>query len=158
MPPSGGIGTGIDREEQALIAQVLVELLPGDAGLDDAIEVFGVDGEHPVHVPEVDRDAAEGRVDAALEGGPGAEGNDRHATAGADAHDLLHVLGRLRKDDGVGRLGRRSRSSCCRAARAPTREVTSRLPNAAASSASAAAIAAGSGRLPNHLVHGQRSR
>ena len=54
-----GVGAGIDREEQALVAQMLVELLARDAGLDHAVEVLGMDGEHPVHVAEVDRDAAE---------------------------------------------------------------------------------------------------
>ena len=71
----------------------------------DAVEVFRMHRQHPVHVAEVDRDAAERRVDAPFEGCPGAEGNDRHAAAGADAHHLLHVLGGLRIDDGVGRLG-----------------------------------------------------
>jgi FAD/FMN-containing dehydrogenase len=48
--PVVAFGTGtsleghvIDREEQALVAQVLVERLAGDAGLDDAVEVLGMD-------------------------------------------------------------------------------------------------------------------
>ena len=32
--------------------------------------------------------------------------NDGHVMARADADDLLHILGRLRKDDGIGGLGR----------------------------------------------------
>ena len=99
-----GVGAGIDREEQALVAQLLVELLAGDAGLDHAVEVLGMDGEHAVHVAKVDRDAAERRVDLALERGAGAERDHRHAMLGADAHELLHVLLPLRKHDGVGRL------------------------------------------------------
>ena len=39
----GALAAGIDREEQALVAQVLVELLPGHAGLDAAVHVGGVD-------------------------------------------------------------------------------------------------------------------
>src|SRR5262245_11729619 len=40
----------------------------------------------------------------ALERRAGAKRNDRHRVLGADPDDLLHVLRRLRKEDGVGRL------------------------------------------------------
>ena len=76
-----GVGAGIDREEQALVAQMLVERLAGDAGLDHAVEILGVHREHLVHVAQVDRDAAGGRVDLALERGAGAEGDDGHAVS-----------------------------------------------------------------------------
>ena len=102
MPPSEASAPGIDREEQALIAQVLVELLAGDAGLDDAVEILGVHREHPVHVAEVDRHAAERRVDVALQRRAGAERDDRHAVRRADAHDLLHVLGDCGKTTASG--------------------------------------------------------
>ena len=52
----------------------------------------------------VERDAAARRVDMAFERGADAEGDDRHAMLGADAHDLLHLLGRFGPDDAVGRL------------------------------------------------------
>ena len=74
-----GVGAGIDREEQAAVAQVLVERLAGDAGLDHAVEILGVHLEHLVHVAEVDRHAALRRVDMAFERGADAERNDRHA-------------------------------------------------------------------------------
>ena len=60
--------------------------------------------EHAVHVAEVDRHAAERRVDVAFERRAGAERNDRHAVRRADAHDRLHVLGGLRKHHRIGRL------------------------------------------------------
>ena len=101
-----GVGAGVDREEQAGVAQIVVELLARDAGLDRAVEVLGVDREHPVHARHVERDAAARRVDMAFERGAGAEGDDRHAMLGADPHDLLHLLGRLGEDHGVGRLRR----------------------------------------------------
>ena len=63
-----------------------------------------MDGKHLVHVAEIDGDAAERGIDVAFERGPDAERNDRHAMRGADAHDLLHVFGRLRKDHRIGRL------------------------------------------------------
>ena len=104
MPPMRGVGAGIDREEHALVAQVFVELLAGDARLDHAVEVFGVDRQHPVHVAEIDGNAAERRVDLAFERGADAERNHRHAMGRADAHDRLHLRGRARKHHRVGRL------------------------------------------------------
>ena len=50
------------------------------------------------------RHAALRRVDVALERGADAERDEREVVLGADAHDLLHVLGRLRVDHRVGRL------------------------------------------------------
>ena len=44
-----GVGAGVDREEEAGVAQVGVQLLAGDAGLDAAVEVLGVDLEDAVH-------------------------------------------------------------------------------------------------------------
>ncbi len=98
------VGAGIDREEQALVAQVLVERLAGDAGLDHAVEVLGMHRQHPVHVADVDRDAAVRRVDLTLERRAGAERDHRHAMAGADPHDLLHVGDALREHHRIRRL------------------------------------------------------
>ena len=114
-----GVGAGIDGKEQALVAQVLVERLAGDAGLDHAIEILGVHGQHLVHVAEIDRYAAERRVDVALERGADAERDDRHAVGRADAHDLS-----ARRRCSADRPPRRAagwapRSAYCRAARAP---------------------------------------
>ena len=53
-----GVGAGIDREEQAGVAQVFVELLARDARLDGGVEVLGVDPQHAVHLRQVDADAA----------------------------------------------------------------------------------------------------
>ena len=101
-----GVGAGIDREEHALVAQILVELLAGDARLDHAVEVFRMDRQHPVHVAQIDADAAIGGVDLALQRGAGAERDDRHPMGGADAHDRLHLRRRARKHHGIGRLAR----------------------------------------------------
>ena len=68
-----GVGAGIDRKEQALVAQIFVELLARDARLDHAIEIFGMDRENAVHVLQVDADAAARRIDLAFERGAGAE-------------------------------------------------------------------------------------
>ena len=72
------------------------------------------------------------RVDLAFERRAGAERDHRHAVCGADAHDLLHVVGRLREHHRVGRLvGEPGRGVAVLLAHAC--EVTTRLPNAAVS-------------------------
>ena len=81
----GLLGARIDGKEQAQVAQVVVELLARDAGLHHAIEIALVDGEHPVHAREVDREAAERGVDVALERGAGAERDDGDAVRARDA-------------------------------------------------------------------------
>ena len=100
----GSVGARIDRKEEPAVAQVLVELLPGDAGLDDTIEIIGVDGENSVHAREVERDAAMRRVDMALERGTYSERNDRRVVPGAELHEVDHVLFVFGEDHGVGRL------------------------------------------------------
>jgi hypothetical protein len=62
-----GVGAGIDREKHALVAQMLVQRLAGDAGLDHAIQIFGVDFQHVVHVAEVDANTAGRRIDLPLQ-------------------------------------------------------------------------------------------
>ena len=98
------LGAGVDREEQAEIAQVVVELLARHAGLHHAVEVALVDGEHAVHAREVERQAAVRRVDVALQRGAGAERDDGHAMGGGHPHDLAHLVLVLHPDHGVGRL------------------------------------------------------
>ncbi len=99
-----GVGAGVDREEQAGVAQMGVQRLARHAGLDPAVEIGGVDLEHPVEPREVDRDAALERGDVALERGAGAEGDDRRAVAGADPHQLGHLGGAGGEGHGVGRV------------------------------------------------------
>ena len=76
------IGAGIDREKQALIAQIFVELLAATATPGSRRRNRGSSGVHReyfVHVAEIERDAATRRVDLALQRGAGPERNDRHA-------------------------------------------------------------------------------
>ena len=100
----GLLGAGIDGEEQADVAQIVVELLARDAGLDHAVEVALVDGEHAVHAREVERQPAVRRVDVAFERGAGAERDDGHAMGAGHPHDLAHLVLVLDPDHGVGRL------------------------------------------------------
>ena len=102
--PERGVRAGIEGEEQALIAQVLVELLAGDTRLDQAVEVGRIHREHLVHVAKVDGHAAKRRVHVPLQRGAGSESDHRNAVRRADAHDVLHVARRLRIDDCIRRL------------------------------------------------------
>ena len=98
-----GIGAGIDREEEAGVAEMLVELLARDAGLHGDVEILDADAQHLVHLREVDADAAVERRHMALERGAGAEGNHRHLVLGAELDDLGDFLGRLDKYHAVRR-------------------------------------------------------
>ena len=99
-----GVGARIDGKEEPAVAQVLVELLAGDAGFDDAVEIVGVDGENVVHAREVERDAAVGRIDVAFERRADAERNDRRVVAGAKLDEVDHVLLGLGEHHRVRRL------------------------------------------------------
>ena len=65
--------------------------------------------ENPVHVAQVDADAAGRRVDLALQRRAGAEGDHGNAMLGADPHHVLDVLGFLRHHHRIGRLRRQPR-------------------------------------------------
>jgi hypothetical protein len=83
---------------------VLVELLAGDAGLHDAIQILRVDRDHRLHHRRVDRDPAMRGIRVALEGGPGPESYHRHPSHGAQLHDVDDLIGRLRQHHDVRRL------------------------------------------------------
>ena len=54
----GGVGTRVDREEQAGVAQVRVELLAGDPRLHGGVQVLGMHRQDLVHLRQVEGDAA----------------------------------------------------------------------------------------------------
>src|SRR5262245_61053757 len=60
--------------------------------------------QHAVHVPEVNANSAEWRVYMALKRRARAERNNGRVIAGANTHNLLHVLCRLRKDNRIWRF------------------------------------------------------
>ena len=61
-------------------------------------------GEDAVHARQIERDAAERRIDVTLERGAGAERDHRHAGLGAELHDVGDLGFALGEQDGVGRL------------------------------------------------------
>ena len=98
-----GVRPRVDREHQAGVAEIFVQLLPRHARLHAAVQILGVDLQHLVHLGDVDGDAAVERRHMALQRGTGAEGNDRHLVLGAGLDDLLHLFRRMRVDHGVRR-------------------------------------------------------
>ena len=78
-----GVGTRINREEQALVAQVQVELLARHARLHHAVKILGMHRDNCIHHRSIDANPAIGRVDMAFQRGAGAKRDDRHAMAGA---------------------------------------------------------------------------
>ena len=100
----GGVGARVDGEEQSRVAQVLVQRLAGDAGLDHAIEILRMDRDNSVHLREVDADAAKGRVDMALQGCARAEGDYRDAMCCTEFDDCGDLVGILCEDDRIRRL------------------------------------------------------
>ena len=96
-----GVGAGVDREHQPGRAQLFVQLLAGDAGLDDRVHVFGVDLQHLVHLAHVQRDPAAKGQRMALQRGADTPWDDRTTLIGADFHDGGDFLRRSWKCDGV---------------------------------------------------------
>ena len=62
--------------------------------------------ENPVHVAQVDADAAGRRIDLSLQRGAGSEGDHGNSVFGADPHHVLNVGRFLRHHHRVGRLRR----------------------------------------------------
>ena len=78
-----------------------IQFLAPHAGLNDAVEILGVDREDRVHPREVDADPAENRKRVALDRRTRAERYDRHAGSHAQPHAVGDFLGRRGKDDRV---------------------------------------------------------
>ena len=80
-----------------------VELVAGDAGLHQAVQVLGVDLEDLVHLHQIEGHAALQRRDVPFERGPGAIGDHRHPMRRARLHDRAHLLGGARERDRIRR-------------------------------------------------------
>ena len=62
-----GVGARVDREKQAGVLDVFVELLAGHTGLHRAGEVFGIDRQHTIHLTQIDGQTALHRQQMSLE-------------------------------------------------------------------------------------------
>ena len=81
---------------------MVVELVAGDAGLDAAIHVGGVDLEDGSHARHVDADAAAQGGDVTFERGTGAERDDGDVVGVAQGEQAGGFLAGLDEGDGVG--------------------------------------------------------
>jgi hypothetical protein len=91
----GGIRTGIDGEEQSAthLGELLIQILPADARLDDDVHVVLVELDNLVHVGKVDAYAAERGREVPLEARAARVRDDWHAVLVADLGDSRHLLG-----------------------------------------------------------------
>ncbi|GKY87043.1 hypothetical protein STA1M1_09120 [Sinisalibacter aestuarii] len=71
--------------------------------LNGAVEILGIDLQYPVHLRQVDADAAADGVHIPLKRGAGPEGNDGQLVLRADPDCSGHVLGTSCKNDKIGR-------------------------------------------------------
>ncbi len=94
-----GVGARIEVEDQSRRAEVLLELLASDAGLDGRVEIVGADAQDVVHPRHVDRDAAVDRVDVPFERRSGTERHDRAPVRRARANDGLDRFRALGEHD-----------------------------------------------------------
>src|SRR5437667_209022 len=80
---------------------MLIELFAGNPGLNGSVEILGVDAQNPVHLRQVEANAAGKRGDVTLEGGPGAERDYWCGAFGAKSNDSGDLFGAARKGDRV---------------------------------------------------------
>src|ERR1700737_2309019 len=85
---------------------MLVELLAGNPGLNRSIEIFGADAQDPVHLRQVETNAASKGGDLPFERGPCTEGDDRCAVFGAEADNCGDLFGTAGKGDRVRSMRR----------------------------------------------------
>src|SRR6266849_3049900 len=71
---------------------MLVELLPGNSSLDSSVEIFGIDAQDPVHLRQVDTNAARERGDVPFERGTRAERDDWCAALDAEFDDRCNFV------------------------------------------------------------------
>ena len=95
-------GAGIDREEQPGIAQMGVQLLSRNAGLDAAIHVGLADVDDAGHTRQVEGDPAAHRSDMAFERGAGTPRHHWHTLRVAESQEPGRLVGGLEERDRVG--------------------------------------------------------
>ena len=98
------VRTGIDREEEPVLAGRALERRPRHACLDGRAEILRSDLHDPVQAGEIEADAAARRDHVALEARAGAERRHGHPAVAGDRHDARDLVRRGRVDDKVGPL------------------------------------------------------
>src|ERR1700738_3975895 len=80
---------------------MLVELLTGNSRLNSSVKIFRVDVKYPVHLRQVDTNAARKRCDVPFERGTGTERDNRRAALGAELDDRGNLGGATSEGDRV---------------------------------------------------------
>ena len=80
---------------------MLVELLSCHPGLDNGVEIFGVDPQNSIHLRQIDANAARKCGYMTLKRCPRPKGDDRSLVIGASLDDGHDFLGVASKGDGV---------------------------------------------------------
>ena len=83
---------------------MLVQCLARHASLDGHIHVLDIDAQNPIHLRQIDADAALQRRDMPLERGAGAESDNGRLSARAERNDLGDLLCAVCERDGVRRV------------------------------------------------------
>ena len=97
------VGAGVDGEEEAAVADLVVELGARHARLHRDREVVGRERHDLLHARQVDAHTALHRQQMPFERGAHAEGNDRHRMRIGQRHDEGDLLGALAVDDQIRR-------------------------------------------------------
>src|SRR5262245_42932324 len=85
---------------------MLVELLAGNPSLDSYIEVFDVDAQYPVHLRQVETDAAGKSGDVPFKRSPRTERDDRCTVSGAELDNCRDLFGTVGEGDRVRSMRR----------------------------------------------------
>lgn len=111
---AGGVGAGaaganhaadhgawswVGWEKEVVFGEEGAEVFPTDSGLDDNVEIIGVEGDNLVHAVEIDADAASGWSKVAFERGAAGEGSDGETAEMADFDNLRDFGGAGGIDD-----------------------------------------------------------
>src|SRR3546814_3098942 len=79
-----------------------IQFFAAHAGLDDTVEILGIDGDDLVHLAHIERDAAVDGERIAFDRRPRPEWHDRDIGRRTQLYQRDDIVGRVSKDDGVG--------------------------------------------------------
>src|SRR3546814_16029430 len=89
--------TTLFRSEQPLIAQMDIQFFAAHAGLDDTVEILGIDGDDLVHLAHIERDAAVDGERIAFDRRPRPEWHDRDIGRRTQLYQRADLGGRVRQ-------------------------------------------------------------
>src|SRR3546814_7987055 len=82
-----------------------IQFFAAHAGLDDTVEILGIDGDDLVHLAHIERDAAVDGERIAFDRRPRPEWHDRDIGRRTQLYQRDDIVRRVSKDDGLGQHG-----------------------------------------------------